>query len=222
VGTVGTVTHPLHDLFLAAAEGRFPPADGGVTFVPGFDDGTSAVVSFTAHAVIATAHDPDDLADLGLDGYGGALAPRALLRLAAGRQIGLIDVTLCARGLGGGELPESRQWADHSRVAYARSLRSDVTVHGDERGFVTLASGLGGRREMSIETVPALHGSGTGRALIREARALVPVDEWVFAAVSPGNARSLRAFLAQDFVPIGSEVHLAAPESAGRSGGRAG
>lgn len=217
MGTVGWVTHPLHDLFLDAAGGRFPPADGGVTFMPGFADGTSAVVSFTAHAVIATAQDPDALADLALDGYGGAVAPGALLRLAAGGRIGVIDVTLCARGLGGGRLPESREWADHSRVAYARSLRSDVTVHGDERGFVTLARGLGGRREMSIETVPALHGSGTGRALIREARGLVPAGEWVFAAVSPGNARSLRAFLSQGFVPIGSEVHLAAPEPAGRS-----
>jgi hypothetical protein len=28
----------------------------------------------------------------------------------------------------------------------------------------------------------------------------------VFAAVSPGNARSLRSFLAAGFVPIGGEV----------------
>jgi hypothetical protein len=28
----------------------------------------------------------------------------------------------------------------------------------------------------------------------------------VFAAVAPGNARSLRAFLSEGFVPVGSEV----------------
>jgi hypothetical protein len=32
------------------------------------------------------------------------------------------------------------------------------------------------------------------------------VNEPVFAAVSPGNARSLRAFLAAGFVPLGSEA----------------
>jgi hypothetical protein len=31
----------------------------------------------------------------------------------------------------------------------------------------------------------------------------------VFAAVAPGNARSLRAFLAEGFVPLGSEVIFA-------------
>ena len=101
--------------------------------------------------------------------------------------------------------------------AYARARRTDVVVHGDADGFVTLASGLAGRREMSVEVVPDRHDSGTGRRLIAEARALVPVGEWLFAAVSPGNARSLRAFLSQGFVPIGSEVHLTAPGARGPS-----
>lgn len=39
-------------------------------------------------------------------------------------------------------------------------------------------------------------------------RGLVPAGEPVFAAVAPGNARSLRTFLATGFVPIGSEVIL--------------
>ncbi|RIQ11374.1 hypothetical protein DY240_28965 [Jiangella rhizosphaerae] len=37
---------------------------------------------------------------------------------------------------------------------------------------------------------------------------LVPAGEPVFAAVTPGNARSLRAFLACGFTPVGSEVLL--------------
>jgi hypothetical protein len=35
---------------------------------------------------------------------------------------------------------------------------------------------------------------------------LVPAGEPVFAAVAPGNACSLRAFLAAGFTPVGSEV----------------
>jgi hypothetical protein len=67
---------------------------------------------------------------------------------------------------------------------------------------VTVAAGLAGRTELSVEAaVP-----GTGRALIRAALGSVPVGEPVFAAVAPGNARSLRAFLAEGFVPLGSEV----------------
>jgi hypothetical protein len=211
------VTHPLLALWLEAAEGRFPPTDGAVTFVPALDHGISAVVSFTAHAVVATALDRRDLDGIGIDGYGGALMPVALLRLAQGGQVGVIDVTLCARGLGGGDLPETAEWNDHYRVAFARAHRTEVKVYGDGTGFVTLASGLAGRREMSIETAATIHGSGAGRSLIREARALVPNDEWVFAAVSPGNARSLRAFLSQGFVPIGSEVHLTPPDHTGPS-----
>jgi hypothetical protein len=47
---------------------------------------------------------------------------------------------------------------------------------------------------------------GTGRGLIGDALRLVPAGEPVFAAVAPGNARSLRAFLAAGFTPLGSEV----------------
>ncbi|WP_275461151.1 hypothetical protein [Streptomyces noursei] len=51
----------------------------------------------------------------------------------------------------------------------------------------------------------AVHAQGS---LLAEALSLVPAGEPVFAAVSPGNARSLRAFLACGFTPIGSEVLL--------------
>jgi L-amino acid N-acyltransferase YncA len=79
-----------------------------------------------------------------------------------------------------------------------------VQVFGDERGLVTLARGLGGVREVSFEVTPDRRGRGDGRALLREARALVPAGEPLFAAVAPGNAASLRALLAAGFTPIGS------------------
>jgi L-amino acid N-acyltransferase YncA len=56
---------------------------------------------------------------------------------------------------------------------------------------------------MSVETSP----SGVpGRDLIEQALAIIPRGEQMFAAVAPGNARSLRSFLSCGFVPIGSEV----------------
>ncbi|WP_262505693.1 hypothetical protein [Streptomyces sp. TRM68367] len=62
---------------------------------------------------------------------------------------------------------------------------------------------------MSIELHRAQGSSrGHGRSLLSDALSLVPEGEPVFAAVSPGNARSLRAFLACGFTPIGSEVLL--------------
>jgi hypothetical protein len=75
-------------------------------------------------------------------------------------------------------------------------------VYGNDRGLVTVAEGLAGRTEISVEAFQV----GSGRQLIREALCLVPAGQPVFAAVAPGNARSLRAFLAEGFVPIGSEV----------------
>ncbi len=57
---------------------------------------------------------------------------------------------------------------------------------------------------------PDLRGRGHGRALLRDALALAPPGEPVFAAVAPGNAASLRALLAAAFVPIGS-VQLVRP-----------
>ncbi|MFG2606588.1 hypothetical protein ACGFT2_23985 [Streptomyces sp. NPDC048514] len=79
-------------------------------------------------------------------------------------------------------------------------------MYGDGRGLVTLGQGLAGRRELGIELAANAHGRGLGRSLLRDALSLVPAGEPVFAAVSPGNARSLRSFLATGFVPVGSEV----------------
>jgi len=204
-----TDAHPLLRYFLDAADGRFPEADGSVTAVPALDGGRECSIAFTAHAVVATALSPARIAAEKPDGYGGSMAPD-FLRLLAGPtgEIGVLDVTLVGRGTGGAAaLPPVTDADDHPRVAYAREQRRDVRVYGDERGLVTLAQGVAGRPEMSIELHPqTLHGRGNGRSLIRSALSLVPRDEPVFAAVSPGNARSLRSFLAVGFVPIGSEV----------------
>jgi hypothetical protein len=199
--------HPLLATLLAAADNRFPPVDGGVTIVPLFDNGWGCAVAFTGHAVLATDRPRDEIVALGADGYGGSTSPEVLRYLAGpAGLVGVIDVMLVSRGTGRSTLPARTDADQHPRVQYARSQRSNVEVFGDERGIVTLGSGLAGRREFSIEA--AEHNRGWGRELIGEALGLVPEGEPVFAAVSPGNARSLRMFLSLGFVPIGSECMI--------------
>jgi hypothetical protein len=197
--------HPLLSAFHDAAADRFPPVDGGVTYLPPLEDGWEAVVSFTGHAFVASRLGEPDLAELGPDGFGGVLRPEILLRLSGpdGR-IGVIDLTMVGIGRGGGEMAPNPDLDTHPRVAYARTIRGDVSAYGDPDGLFTLGAGIAGRLEMSVET-PG-NGKVRGRELIGAALTMVPRGEPVFAAVSPGNARSLRAFLACDFTPLGSEV----------------
>lgn len=196
--------HPLLDFLTDAAEGRFPPVDGGVTVLPPLAGGWECSVAFTGHAVVATARSAEDVLAQGPDGFGGSMAPDFLRWLAGPAGfVGVIDVMLVTRGTGASKLAVRGDLDEHPRVQYARQYRSDVVVHGDERGLVTIGAGLGGRRELSVEA--ASHNRGWGTALIAEAVGLVPEGELLFAAVSPGNARSLRAFLSLGFTPIGSE-----------------
>jgi len=197
--------HPLLELLTNAAEGRFPAVDGGVTVLPPLAGGWECSVAFTGHAVIATARPADEVLSHGPDGFGASMAPD-FLRWLAGPEgfIGVIDAMLYIRGTGTSTLPLRTDADDHPRVKYARQYRSDVKVYGDERGLITIGAGLAGRRELSVEA--DTHNRGHGTSLIREAIGLVPEGELLFAAVSPGNARSLRAFLSLGFTPIGSEA----------------
>ncbi|MFJ9174300.1 hypothetical protein [Streptomyces sp. NPDC102360] len=205
-----TEPHPLLAYFTRASDARFPPCDGGVTVLPPLSSGLECSVAFTGHAVIATALPTADVRAHAPDGFGASLAPDFLRRLAGpAGWIGCTDAILAARGTGGTpRLADlTHEVTDHPRVRHARELRTHVEVHGDERGLVTLADGLAGRRELSIELHASRDGSrGHGRALLTDALSLVHEGEAVFAAVSPGNARSLRAFLACGFTPLGSEV----------------
>jgi hypothetical protein len=199
----------LLDLFLAAASGAFPPVDGTVQVVPALAKGLEASIAFTGHAVIATALPPALVLAQGIDAFGGSLAPGFLSWLGGKTGvIGSLDATLVARGKGRPALPRRFDLDDHPRVQHARHERSEVEVYGDERGLVTVARGLGGRRELSIEVTSGAQGRGLGRTLLRDALGQVPAGEPVFAAVAAGNARSLRAFLSVGFTPLGCEVVL--------------
>lgn len=215
--------HPLLAALLAAADGRFPPDDGGFTRVDPVGEGR-AVVAFTAHAyVLAPLPVVPPMPDVPApDGYGGAHDPRYLSWLAGPNAVlGSLDVVLVARGAGGGggSLTEGGVFDDHVRVGHARRWRQSVRAFGDERGVGTLSTGLCGRRELSVEASAAGQGRGWGRSLARDLLGLVPLGEPVFAAVAAGNARSLRAFLGLGFVPIASEQQwLPASSAALRAG----
>lgn len=199
--------HPLLELYLAAAGGRFPEVDGTVRVLPPLAGGLEAAVGLTGYAIVCTALAPAAVLARDVDAFGGSLAPPFLCWLAgdAGR-IGSLDVTLCCRGRGGGALPRRHDLDEHPRVRLARAQRQNVEIYADERGLVTLSSGLAGRRELSIEVESDRQGRGLGRALLADALGLASAGEPVFAAVAAGNARSLRAFLAVGFAPLGCEV----------------
>jgi ribosomal protein S18 acetylase RimI-like enzyme len=205
---VCSAEHPLKAVLEDAAAGRFPPVDGEFEVLPPDDSGFRAVVAFTGHAYVLADVDRSELAELGADGYGGASRPNVLLRLAGpGGHVGSIDVVMVAEAGAGPTLSSRTDLADHPRVRRAAAHRAGVEVYGDEVGLVVLGTGLAGRRELSVELIdPDAAGHGHGRRLIRAGLARLTPGERCWAQVAPGNAASLRAFLACGFVPIGSEV----------------
>jgi GNAT superfamily N-acetyltransferase len=205
-----TGAHPIAAVLVDAAEGRFPPPDGSVEIMPPDATGTWAVIELTGHGYVLGRVSAPALDALGADGFGGVAHPD-VLRFLAGPDgwIGCHDAVLARRTGEAGVPPLAARddLADHPRVVRANIHRTDVVVLGDESGLAVLGRGLAGRLELAVELLdPAMAGSGVGRRLIRGALAAMAPGEWCFAQVSPGNAASLRAFLACGFTPIGSEV----------------
>lgn len=119
-----------------------------------------------------------------------------------------IDVLLlapAAAGDPGVELAEVPD-ADHPRVRRARRYRDELRVFTVAGGVLVLGRGLAGRAEVAVEVDPAYRGRGLGRRLAGAARALATGPLW--AQVAPGNAASLRAFLAAGYRPVGQEALL--------------
>jgi hypothetical protein len=207
-----TSVHPLSAVLAACAHGHFPPADGAVDVLPPDDDGARAVVAMTGHAYVLACVDPADLARLmggAAGGFGAALLPQVLTWLAgADRTIGSTDVVLVAAGTGAtAPRNATTRYDGHPRVLRARVHRRDVAVYDDADGVVIVGRGLVGRTELSVELFdPDASTEQVGRRLIAAGLATVPSGEWCWAQVAAGNARSLRAFLACGFRPIGAEV----------------
>ena len=67
---------------------------------------------------------------------------------------------------------------------------------------------MAGRWEVALEVEPGYRGKGLGRELAAAARHLVPEGTPLWAQIAPGNAASVRAFLAAGFRPVGAEALL--------------
>ncbi|WP_410786961.1 GNAT family N-acetyltransferase [Kribbella sp. C-35] len=195
--------------------GVFPPPDLGLTVVPAPSERESCVVAFTGHIVIAADVDPAWVAERVPDG--DLCAPTnppflGALEEFTGRQVISIDAMVLAPALkdpaplaGLTELTGH----NHPRVDRALRYRDDVRVYGDAHGgLVVIGRGLAGRLECAIEVPPEARGQGNGRRLAMAARALIPPDASIWAQVTPGNAASLRTFLAVGYKPVGSEALL--------------
>jgi len=208
ISATGSAEHPLRRRLDAAAHGRFPAVDGVAEILPLDPWGTGAVVEFTGHAYVLTNLPIDEIERFAPDGFGRATQPRFLTHLAGpGGSIGSIDAVLVRFGRGGDiTVPRAVGADDHPRVRRAHQHRRDVHVYGDDRGIVCVGNGLLGRTEVSVELTGVAHGGLAGRELLLGVVDGLPAEMPVFAQVAPGNAASLRMFLACGFVPIGSEV----------------
>jgi L-amino acid N-acyltransferase YncA len=86
--------------------------------------------------------------------------------------------------------------------------RTEVRAWQAPGGVVVIGRGVAGRREAAIEVDPGGRGRGLGRKLATAARHLVPDGAPVWAQIAPGNAASVRTFLAAGFAPVGGEALL--------------
>ncbi|MFF5479343.1 GNAT family N-acetyltransferase [Streptomyces sp. NPDC012935] len=204
----------LREILEAAGRGVFPPEDGRTTVVPQPSARNAGVLAFTAHSVVFTDEDPDwvyaALRDVGCDGLAAAMNPRFLAALMerTGRASETIDAVLAGSPLPG-EPPlalKEIEDTEHPRVVYARRRRDDVRAWAAEGGVLVTGRGVAGRLEVSVEVDEGARHRGLGRLLATAARHLVTEPLW--AQVAPGNARSVRAFQAAGYRPVGAELLL--------------
>ncbi|MGC0385225.1 N-acetyltransferase family protein [Streptomyces sp. SAI-129] len=204
----------LRDILDAAARGVFPPADGGTSIVPQFGGRDAGVIAFTAHSVVFTDEADEGwvrgtLASLGCDPLAATMNSRFLAAFAerTGRVTDTIDVLLTGAPLPGRPDVVLREVADpgHPRVVAARRRRDGVRVWAADGGVLVLGRGVAGRLEVAVEVAQGARHRGLGRRLVTAARQLAG-GEPVWAQVSAGNARSLRAFQAAGYRPVGSEA----------------
>jgi GNAT superfamily N-acetyltransferase len=212
----------LRDILAAVARGSFPPADGATTVVRQHSHRDAGVIAFTAHSVVFTDEDEgwvrETLAGTDCDVLAAAMNPRFLAAFMdrTGRSNDTIDLLAVATPLPGEPLPGEPPLAlteiddpDHHRVARARMHRDDVRVWAADGGVLILGRGVAGRLEAAVEVDEDVRHRGLGRALAAAARRLATEPVW--AQLAPGNARSLRAFQAAGYLPVGAEALLTAP-----------
>jgi hypothetical protein len=219
-----TVTGPLRryrdgmDLADAIARieaGDWVPADRWCLTAPQPGPRGAAVVAFPGVSIVAADVDPGWIAaELPEEDLSAPLNPPFLRALEdkLGRRVNNIDIVLMSARLPGPPPLTLRDvsGSDHPRVRRAQRYRDDVHVWETEsgRGVLILGRGLAGRWEVAVEVEPAARDRGLGRTLALSGRHLVPEERPVWAQIAPGNAASVRAFLAAGYEPIGAEALL--------------
>ncbi|MEV6287932.1 GNAT family N-acetyltransferase [Kribbella sp. NPDC051770] len=209
----------LADILRGIEHGVFPDPDLTTSVVPAPSPRDTCVIGLTGHLVVAADVPVEWVAShLDLTDLAAPLNPPFLhaLELFTGREVNGIDAMLLAPALVdeaeraellAGLTPFGDE--SHPRIRRARRYRDEVRAFTtSDGGLVLTGLGLAGRREVALEVDAAARGRGVGRGLARAARALVPVGAHVWAQVTPGNAASLRMFLAAGYVPVGSEALL--------------
>jgi GNAT superfamily N-acetyltransferase len=207
------VSGRLASLLSDVAVGRFPPPDGSVTIMPQPSRRDAGVIAFTAHSVVFVDLDPAWVrGQLPPGDLSGPLLPPFLQALssATGRRVNSTDL-LCVAAAQPGS-PEimltPAMPAGHPRVVRALRHRDGVRVWETPGAIVSIGRGVAGRCEVAVEVEPGYRGKGLGRELAAAARHLVPEGTSLWAQIAPGNAASVRAFLAAGFRPVGAEALL--------------
>jgi GNAT superfamily N-acetyltransferase len=205
------------ELLHGAARGDFPPEDGRTEVVDAVAGAPAAVLSFTAHHVVAAGVPADEvLARVDPQDLKGPLAPAVLTWLAerTGLVAGSLDVVLAwvPQRSGDGLPVREIEPGDHPRVDRARRWRLDLRVFAGDGGMVLLGRGLAGRLELSVEVAPGARDRGLARRLVAGALAAAAPEEPVFAQVAAANAASLRALQPAGFTAVGAEVLFGPPE----------
>jgi GNAT superfamily N-acetyltransferase len=202
------------ELLHAAARGEFPPEDGVTQVVGAAPGAQAAVLSFTAHHVVAADVPPDEvLAAVDPTNLNGPASPSVLAWLSerTGLRAGSLDVVLAwvpdrAPAAPCGATVREVSPGDHPRIVRARRWRRDLRVFEGEDGLVVFGRGLADRLELSMEVAAGRRGQGRARELVGAALAAARPAEPVFAQVAAANAASLRALQPAGFVAVGAEV----------------
>jgi hypothetical protein len=208
--------HPLASVLREAANGRFPDYDSAVEVMPALDGFAGAIFGFTGHSIITTDLDEGEVrAHLPSDDPGAPMNPAFIAWLAQRLNAHSYtpDIVLSAFRADPDptvSLIERPDLLSHPRALMAKVFRRDVRAYSDAHGdgLLTMGYGVCDRIEVSVEVDPGQRNQGLGRRLALAGRTLIRDEEPVWAEVSPGNAASLRAFLAAGYVPIGTEVGL--------------
>ncbi|MEV6970595.1 GNAT family N-acetyltransferase [Hamadaea sp. NPDC051192] len=205
----------LADAIARVEAGDWLPADRWYLTAPQPGPRAAAVVAFPGVSIVAADVDPAWVAgELPEEDLSAPLNPPFLRALEEKltRRVNNIDIVMMSVRLPGPPPLTLREVSDsdHPRVRRAHRYRDEVRVWETEsgRGVLIVGWGLAGRWEVAVEVDPQARDRGLGRTLALAARHLVPEERPVWAQIAPGNAASVRAFLAAGYEPVGAEALL--------------